>query len=101
MVAGALVIVGVVEHRLRVEFLPELAAREGEAEGLDGLLVRHAEGVTELVDEGAETCAASADVQGLALFHEIQELVRSTRVAIHLKYLIAWHHLGVRICYIP
>ena len=44
VVAGALVIVGVVEHRLRVEFLPELAAREGEAEGLDGLLVRHAEG---------------------------------------------------------
>ena len=35
VVAGALVIVGVVEHRLRVEFLPELAAREGEAEKLE------------------------------------------------------------------
>mmetsp|Transcript_1175 Transcript_1175/g.4786 ORF Transcript_1175/g.4786 Transcript_1175/m.4786 type:complete len:464 (+) Transcript_1175:944-2335(+) len=43
VVAGALVLVGVVEHLLRIE-LPELAAREGEGEGLDGLLARLAEG---------------------------------------------------------
>ena len=43
VVAGALVLVGVVEDLLRVE-LPELAARDGEGEGLDGLLARLAEG---------------------------------------------------------
>ena len=43
VVAGALVLVGVVEHLLRIE-LPELATREGEGEGLDGLLARLAEG---------------------------------------------------------
>mmetsp|Transcript_10041 Transcript_10041/g.45490 ORF Transcript_10041/g.45490 Transcript_10041/m.45490 type:complete len:464 (+) Transcript_10041:854-2245(+) len=86
VVAGALVIVGVVEDGLRIELvLPELAARDGEGEGLDGLLARLAEGGSlghltlghELHGDVVFLGEFSRDGLGLALLHGLRgELVR-------------------------